>query len=168
MEEKKINEQFFFTFQLGKGTFAVPVVSVKEVLNYETVTPVPNSKRYLKGVINIRGAVVTVADFRILFGFEPVVPLEKNSIIITEIKQENEPLLVLGLIADSVDAVSLLQIIPAENVNYGSLPGRREFISCVAKKENQFVLVLDLEQILTAIKSDIDQPGANPGSFAVV
>lgn len=77
MEEKKINEQFFFTFQLGKGTFAVPVISVKEVLNYETVTPVPNSKRYLKGVINIRGRSLLLQIFVFCSGLNRLLRLRK-------------------------------------------------------------------------------------------
>lgn len=157
MEEKNFREEFFFTFQLGIGTFAIPVTSVKEVLNYETITSVPNSLSYLKGVINIRGSVITVADLRILFGFESEISLEKNSIIITEIKQEGELPLVLGLLADAVNSVSLLRVIPAENVNYGSLSSRKEFISCLAKKDNNFILVLDLEKILSAIKSEIEK-----------
>ncbi len=79
----------YFTFALGSGNFALPVTSVKEVLNYEQISSVPKSLPYLKGVMNIRGTVVTVMDLRIMFGFEPVKPIEKNSIIVTEINQSS-------------------------------------------------------------------------------
>ena len=58
----------FFTFNLGKGNFALPVKNVKEVLNYEPVSSVPKALPYIKGVMNIRGSVVTVIDLRTTLG----------------------------------------------------------------------------------------------------
>jgi len=160
MKETGLSKENYFTFQLGNGLFAVPVTSVKEVLNYETITPVPKSLPYLKGVINIRGSVITVADFRVLFGFENIKPVEKNAIIVMEIAQEGESPLVLGLLADSVDVVSPLQIVPSENVDYGALPERRDFIYAVGKKDDKFVLIMDLHKILASIKTELEKKAA--------
>ena len=62
-----MSDEYFFTFTLGEGSFAIPVAFVREVLNYESITSVPKALPYLKGVMNIRGSVVTVVHFRIMF-----------------------------------------------------------------------------------------------------
>lgn len=153
--EGNMTDKSFFTFKLGEGTFAIPVENVREVLNYEPIISVPKSLPYLKGVVNIRGSVVTVADFRDLFGFKSNVPLEENSIIVLEIEQENEAPFVLGMLADSVNVVTNLEMVVSENFDFGTLPERKEFISGVAKKDNNFILIMDVKKILWSIEKEI-------------
>lgn len=150
-------EDLFFTFTLGDGSFAVPVNYVREVLNYEPITAVPKALHYLKGVMNIRGSVVTVVDFREMFGFKITKPVEKCSIIVLEIEQKDDQPLVLGLIADSVDVVTKLEVVVSENYDFGTMPGRKEFISEVAKNGDSFILVLDLIKILESIEQEIEK-----------
>lgn len=157
MEEKKIKEteESYFTFQLCKGNFALPVTSVREVLNYEPITFVPKALPYLKGVMNIRGQVVTVVDFRTLFGFEVERPLEKSSIIVLEIPEEGEQQpLTVGMIADTVDVVTKLELVNSENYDFGTLPGRKDFIAGVAKKGDTFTLILDIKKIMESIEKE--------------
>ena len=66
-----MTDESFFTFNLGEGSFALPVKFVREVLNYEPITAVPKAMPYLKGVMNIRGSVVTVVDFESSIISEP-------------------------------------------------------------------------------------------------
>jgi purine-binding chemotaxis protein CheW len=155
MNEQNISKQNYFTFQLDKGLFAVPVTSVKEVLHYSPVTPVPKSAPYLKGVINIRGTVVPVADFRILFGFSSDKIDEQTMLVITEIGGNDEQPLVLGLVADSVKEVRPLEIVPSDTIEYGSLPNRREFVYAVGKDNDDFVLILNMDNILSSIRSEL-------------
>lgn len=149
-------DDLFFTFTLGEGSFAIPVNYIREVLNYEPITQVPKALPYLKGVMNIRGSVVTVIDLREMFGFKIEKPVEKCSIIVLEIEQKNEAPLVLGLIADSVDIVTKLEVVVSENYDFGTMPGRKDFISEVAKNGESFILVLDLNKILESIENEID------------
>jgi len=148
-------DESFFTFSLGEGTFALPVKYVREVLNYEPITRVPKALPYLKGVMNIRGSVVTVVDFREMFGFVSQKNLEKCSIIVLEIEQEGDDTLVLGMIADSVDVVTKLDQVVSENYDFGTLPERKDFISKVAKSADNFILVLDIVKILESIEKEI-------------
>lgn len=155
MDEKN-RDGSYFTFQLGNGDFAVSVKFIKEVLNYEPITKVPKALPYLKGVMNIRGAVVTVVDFRQLFGFDSQKPIEKCSVIVLEVPQVNEPPLVLGMIADTVDVVTKLEMVNSENYDFGTLPGRKDFISGIAKKGDSFILILDLEKIMLSVENEIE------------
>ena len=150
-----MTDESFFTFNLGEGSFALPVKFVREVLNYEPITDVPKAMPYLKGVMNIRGSVVTVVDFREMFGFKSDRSLEKCSIIVLEIEQKDEQPMVLGMIVDSVDVVTRLEMVVSENYDFGTLPGRRDFISNVAKKGDSFILVLDLPKIFESIEKEI-------------
>lgn len=150
-------DDLYFTFTLSEGSFAIPVNYVREVLNYDKITVVPKALPYLKGVMNIRGSVVTVVDFREMFGFNISTPIEKCSIIVLEIDQKEEQPLILGLIADSVDVVTKLDVVVSENYDFGTMPGRKEFISCVAKKGDGFILVLDLNKILESIEQEIEK-----------
>ena len=147
----------FFTFNLGKDNFALPVKNVKEVLNYEPVSSVPKALPYIKGVMNIRGSVVTVIDLRTMFGFDPVKPIEKNSIIVTEIEQENAHPLTIGIFSDSVNNVTPLEIINADTADYGVIPNRKDFISGIGKIDEKFILILDLEKILFSINAELEE-----------
>ncbi len=157
MEEKKLSEEMYFTFTLGDGIFAIPVTSVREVLKFSSLTRVPKAASYLKGVMNIRGSVVTVVDFRELFNFKAKKALEDAAIIVTETEQEGEQsILTIALVADDVDVVGPLEITKSDNANYGALGNRKEFIKCVGMKNGKFVLVLALDKIFESIEKDLD------------
>ena len=147
-----MSDESFFTFNLGKGLFSLPVKYVKEVFDFESITPIPNSLDYLKGVMNVRGSVVSIADFRKLFGFECSDKLEGTQIIILEIPQRNEKPVLLGIIADKVDVVSRLTLIQAESKDYGIQEGQSHFVSAVARRGEDFILILNPEKILTFIE----------------
>lgn len=152
-----MSDESFFTFNLGKGLFSLPVKYVKEVFDFESITPIPNSLDYLKGVMNVRGSVVSIADFRKLFGFECSDKLEGTQIIILEIPQRNEKPVLLGIIADKVDVVSRLTLIQAESKDYGIQEGQSHFVSAVARRGEDFIIILNPEKILTFIESDVDK-----------
>ena len=72
MLENKQTQDSYFSFKLSSVTFSLPVKYVREVFEFEKITPIPNSLDYLKGVMNVRGNVVSIADFRMLFGFPEI------------------------------------------------------------------------------------------------
>jgi purine-binding chemotaxis protein CheW len=156
MEEKGISAESYFSFMLGNNFFAVPVESVREVLDHQNITPVPNALPYLLGVMNIRGAVVTIADFRVLFGYPVPEKSGDASIVVLEIPRDDGSTTLLGIIADKVDVVSRLKIVPFDTADFGSFAERREFVQKVARRRDKFVLVLNLEKILTSIETEVN------------
>lgn len=153
MEDK--NNNSYFSFNLEKGIFSVPVSFVQEVFDYETITKVPNSLDYLKGVMNVRGSVVPIADLRMLFGFNPSDDLTGTSVIVLEIPQKKAKSVQLGIIANSVDIVSPLNLISADSTNYGIPEEKKLFVQSVARRGDEFILVLDPQEILTFIETDV-------------
>ena len=149
-------EEEYFTFCLGSVMYATEVTCVREVINYEKLTKVPKALPYLKGVMNIRNSVVTIIDLRILFGVDGDEDLEALPIIVTEIKQEGDaPPMTLGIIADNVNVVTKLDIVPNDGLSYGIINHRKDFIKNIAKLNDQFVLILDLPTVLKSIESEI-------------
>lgn len=155
--EKSFFADEYFTFSLGSVMYAITVDCVKEVLDFEKLTKVPKALPYLKGVMNIRGSVVTIVDLRILFDITGSQDIEKLPIIVTEIPRPNDANLTLGIIADSVDVVTKLEEVPSDSVAYGTLPHRDDFVKAIGKKDGKFVLILDLPVILDSIEDEINK-----------
>src|SRR5512135_2970730 len=94
----------YLTFKLGDEVFAVDISKVREVLDFTTVTKVPRTPDFMRGVINLRGSVVPVVDMRLKFGMSQTEKTVNTCIIIVEVTLENETT-VLGALADSVQEV---------------------------------------------------------------
>ncbi len=147
---ENLSNAAYFTFLLGDVTYAVEVTTVKEVLPYEKVTPVPRTADYMKGVINIRGTVVTVIDFRVLFGIE-IKPVKKDtSIIVAEIQQDNGSIMTFGFIADSVNGVGPLEREPS------AAGTDTRFVKMLGKDGTNLVLVLDLNMIFDEVEKRLN------------
>ncbi|MEW5816937.1 MAG: chemotaxis protein CheW [Spirochaetota bacterium] len=134
------------TFNLGEESFAVEVGKVREVLELGKITRVPQSPDFLRGVINLRGRAVPVVDMRVKFGFPRSEDTIETGIIVAEIGSD-EKMTVLGMLVDSVDAVVEFephQIEPAPKIG---IQLDTEFIQGLGKREEQFVIILDIDKI---------------------
>lgn len=151
------NDDLYFSFTLGNGMFAVPVTFVKEVFDFTTRTPVPNSLEYLLGVMNIRGSVVPIVDLRKLFNFNTSVDVNSTSVIDIELPRNGEKPFEFAILADMVDVVTHLNMIPAGSVSYGIPADQKDFVRSVARQGENFILVLDLDKIIKFIISDVEK-----------
>jgi purine-binding chemotaxis protein CheW len=157
MNENNASNNVYFTFVLGDVAYAIDVQSVKEVLTYEAITPVPRTVNYMKGVMNIRGTVISVIDFRVLFNI-PVKENEKStSIVVTEVSSQNEAPLTFGFIADSVEGVNALDAeIDKSNIDSGLSAINNDFIRSLGRLGDRFVLILDTPKILESVEKDLN------------
>ena len=132
----------YLTFMLGEDVYALDIRSVREIIQYCPMTSVPLMPDFVRGVINLRGAVVPVIDLRARFGRAPAGVTKKTCIVIFDCVRENERM-DLGLL---VDAVSEVLEIPPESVepppNFGSSV-RRDFIRGMGKLGARFVIILE-------------------------
>ncbi|MCQ2982609.1 MAG: chemotaxis protein CheW [Treponemataceae bacterium] len=151
MNESTKNTSPYFTFKFGDVAYAVEVTSVKEVLGYEQITPVPRTAEYMKGVMNIRGTVISVIDFRVLFGLPVNEPTKATSIIVTEAALEGEAPITFGFIADIVTGVGPLENEPTSNKS------KTQYVRKLGRLGQDLVLILDLQEILSHIEKDLDQ-----------
>lgn len=144
---EKVNAQYL-TFKLGDELFAIDVVQVREVLDVTTITKVPRSADFMRGVINVRGNVVPVADLRMKFGLAPTETTVNTRIVVMEIVIAGDTI-VLGALADSVHDVMDMrrdQIEPAPTI--GAKWDTR-FIRGIGKKDDQFIIILDADKVFS-------------------
>lgn len=139
----------YLTFKLGDEIFALDISKVREVLDYTNITRVPRTPEFMRGVINLRGSVVPVVDMRLKFGMTKTEQTVNTCIIIAEISIDGDTT-VLGALADSVQEVIDLgaeQIEPAPRIGTRL---RTDFIRGMGKRDEQFVIILDIDKIFSA------------------
>jgi purine-binding chemotaxis protein CheW len=149
MIEKKALTSYL-SFKLGDEIFAANVSKVLNILEMTKITKVPKAPDYMKGVINLRGAVLPVVDTRIKFGLSATEFSVNTCILVLDIDIEDESLHVGGLV-DAVQEVLEIephQILPPPNI--GS-KYRSEFISGIYKlNDEQFIMILDMDKVFSA------------------
>ncbi len=139
----------YLTFKLAEEVFALDVAKVREILEFTTITKVPQTPEFMRGVINLRGSVVPVIDLRLNFGMTCTEQTVNTCIIVVEVSLEGE-IIVLGVLADSVQEVVEMepeQIEPAPHI------GTRlntEFIKGMGKINNDFVMILDIDKVFSS------------------
>jgi purine-binding chemotaxis protein CheW len=139
----------YLTFKLGNEIFATDVEKVIEVLDLAAITKIPRTPEFMTGVINLRGSVVPVVDFRLCFGMSKTETTRNTCIVVVEVMLENEST-VIGALADSVEEVIDLepdQIQPAPKIGTQI---RTDFIMGMGKRDAQFIMILDLDCVFSA------------------
>ena len=139
------------TFQLAGEEFAFGILRVKEILEYDTITRVPNVPPPVRGVINLRGSVVPVMDLGLLFGSAPTPITKRTCIVIVETKREGQQL-VMGILAESVSQVVDLPDTAIEPPPAFGTGVHAEFLAGLGKLDDRkFVLILDIDRLLAGI-----------------
>jgi len=139
----------YLTFRLGEAVFALDITQVREVLDYTPITRVPRMPEFMRGVINLRGAVVPVVDMRLKFGMSTTERTLNTCIIIVEVAIGGERTL-LGALADSVQEVIDLnseQIEPPPRLGTSI---HTQFVRGMGKRDEHFVIILDADQVFSS------------------
>lgn len=139
----------YLTVRLGEESYALGLLSVKEIIEYSGVTQVPMMPPYVRGVINLRGRVVPVVDLMRRLHGQPVELNRRSCIVIVEVGLSDDRQ-DMGVI---VDAVSQVVEIPPSTVEPGPSFGARlraDFIAGMGRREGGFVIMLDIERVLNA------------------
>ncbi len=142
------------TFRIGEEEFAIPILSVEEIIRIVEITRLPNVPPFVEGVINLRGRVIPVIDLRKRFGLETRERDERSRILIVTLGNGREEKTV-GLIVDSVSEVLRL---PEENFEPISGIGTQisaEYIKGIGKVGDRLIILLDVERILSSEEKDL-------------
>lgn len=153
-----VEEKQYLTFMLGGEMFSIDILQIKEIIWYAALTEVPMMPACIRGVINLRGAVVPVMDLSSRFG-KPSTPVTKSScIVIVEVAAQVEGVCQnMGVVVDSVQAV--LEI-PAAEIEPAPTFGakiRPDFIEGIGKVNGKFVILLNVSRVLSS--EEIGQMG---------
>lgn len=138
----------FLTFVLGHEEFALEIGNVREVMDFTPITRVPKLPGYLRGVINLRGSVVSIVDLHLKLGMKPCNPEDEPSIVIVETGPATDRLQ-MGILVDQVQEVIHLkadQIAPPPKMGMRLNP---DYIKGVTRRNDHVIIILSIEKILS-------------------
>jgi purine-binding chemotaxis protein CheW len=139
----------YLTFLTAGEEYAIAIVKVREIIEFEAVTTVPNTPVWIRGVTNLRGSVVAVVDLAMKFGL-PASGISKFScIIITEVMFQGESL-IMGVLADSVSQVIDLSDDEIEQPPPFGTRVKTEYLLGMGALGKKFCLILDIDKVLSA------------------
>ena len=143
----------YLTFLLGAEEYGLEIMKVQEIKSYSPITPVPNTPRAIKGVMNLRGRIIPVVDLRLKFGMTETEYNRFAVVIVVMISGK-----VVGLLADGVaDVLTIAKTDLQAAPDFGA-PIETGLISGMAKAEEKLVILLDVERLL-----DGDATAGPPG-----
>ena len=137
-------------FTLGRESYAVPVLAVREIIRLCPITPVASMPPHVRGVINLRGRVIPVVDLRIRHGLSDVVDHDRSCIVVMQVAAVAGGTRPYGVIVDGVDEVAAYaaeDLVPPPD--FGSVVDTR-FITGMARRDGGVTTLIDLEAIARA------------------
>lgn len=143
----------YLTFRLGAEIYAIGIANIKEIIEFGSVTPVPMMPEFIRGVINVRGAVVPVIDLAVRFG-HPATPIGRRTcVVIVEIVGDaagDGGTLPLGILVDGVNEVLEVEAAQIEDRPEFGLGLRTDFVRGMIRRRGQFTVILDTDRVLSA------------------
>jgi len=146
--EERHDQHQYLTFMLGRETFALGILSIKEILEYEQPTDVPMMPAFVRGIVNLRGSVVPVIDLSVRFGRGPAPDTKKTCIVIVE-THNGEESHVFGVVVDAVNEVMEIPETEIEPPPSFGTAVRADFIQGMGKVRDKFIIILNLNATLS-------------------
>jgi purine-binding chemotaxis protein CheW len=147
------------TLDLEGEMFAIEATHVREILDLVAITEVPHAEAYVNGLINVRGKVVPLADLRLKFGMAQKPPTVDTRIVVIEFELDGEPITV-GIKADKVHEVTEVAAAALQETPKIGMRWRTEFIRCIGKRGDDFMVVLDIARVFSESKREDVSPTA--------
>jgi len=141
----------FLTFRLGDETYGIDILQVQEIREIDMVTRIPHVARFVRGVINLRGAIVPVVDLGLMFAFPEPLAVEKASAIVLNTDRR-----LVGLVVSSVsDVIGLTddEILPPPELGTRSIGAALKGIGA-RSGESASVLLLDVEHLMQRVREE--------------
>ncbi len=140
------NTRSYVHFSLGNEHFAIIVNRVLEILHPGQLTQIPNASRFIKGILNFRGAIVPVINLHRRFNFKDHLS-EGNMVIVIEIMHQDGQALLGLLVEEVMDVIAIenkdLRTVPEIGVKYNP-----EFLEGFVEREGKFILILNVDEVL--------------------
>ncbi len=139
----------YLTFLSTGETYGIGILCIKEIIEYAGLTEVPLMPPSIRGVINLRGAVVPVLDLAVRFGKVPDEATKKTCVVIVEVNSEGQRS-IMGVVVDAVNAVQKIAEADIEPAPGFGAKVRTDFIEGMGKVNGKFVILLNVNQVLSA------------------
>jgi purine-binding chemotaxis protein CheW len=136
-------------FRIGDQEFCVDIMSVREIRGWTPATAMPHSPAYMKGIINLRGAVLPIMDLAARLGMKPAEPTARHVIIVAQVKRQS-----VGLL---VEAVSDILTITEENIQPTpeiSSDLQRQFARGILAIDRRMICLIELDALFPDLESE--------------
>jgi len=157
--ELRGREGKYLTFSLDKEEYGIGILKIKEIIGMMSITYLPRTPEFVKGVINLRGKVIPVIDLRLRFGMNSIDYTERTCIVVVEIG-ENHNRSLIGLVVDSVSEVLNIKGSDIEDTPEFGAKLQTDYILGMAKLNGGVKILLDIDRVLTAeeiVMLELDQ-----------
>lgn len=134
----------FLEFSLGAERFGIPLLQVRELISVPDTTPIPYSPKYFKGIMNLRGQVISVIDLRLKLGVKATDDQSECAVVIVEFEGFR-----LGLIVDSINKVLQIEEGEIAEVPEVKATGGKDYINGVFKNGDDLIVLLELPSLLS-------------------
>ena len=135
----------FLTFELGEEEYGVEILTVREIIGVMSITTVPQTPDYMKGVINLRGKVIPVIDLRLKFTMEEREHTQETCIIVVEVNNT-----LIGIVVDNVSEVLEIKKEEIEAAPSFGQSIDTKFIMGLGKAKKKIIILLDIEKVLSS------------------
>ncbi len=143
------DEGQYLTFFLQKEMYAIGILNIKEILEFGGLTPVPMMPDFIRGVTNLRGAVVPIVDLSARFGGKQSEVTKRTCIVIIEVSDIEGHQQDIGVVVDTVSEVLEIPDVDIEVTPTFGVKIRTDFISGMGKVNGNFVIILDVDKVLS-------------------
>lgn len=153
----------YLTFKLADEMFALDVAQVREILDFTTITKVPRSPAFMRGVINVRGSVVPVVDLSAKFDMMSTEKTIDTRIVVMEVVNKDE-VMIIGALADAVHNVIDITADQIEATPRVTTQFNPDFIKGIGKLQDDMIIILDINHVFSAGEISDAQPSTAAGS----
>lgn len=138
----------YLTFLLGEESYGLGILKVQEIIGMQSITRIPRTPDYVRGVINLRGKVIPVIDLRLRFAMEEAEVSRKTCIIVVQVSKE-ESSITMGIVVDEVSEVLEISADQIEPAPAFGTQVETSFVLGIAKTEDAVKILLDIDRIMT-------------------
>ena len=136
-------------FRIGEQEFTVNIMHVREIRGWTPATPLPHSPSYMRGVINLRGAVLPIVDLSARLGMKPAEPTARHVIIVAQMKDK-----IVGLLVDAVSDILTITDEAIQPTPEVASDLEKSFARGIIALENRMICLVDLEAIFPETESE--------------
>jgi len=137
----------YLTFTLENEEYGIGILKVKEIIGMMSITSVPRTPEFVKGVINLRGKVIPVLDLRLKFDMGEIPYTDRTCIIVVEIDSDSVTVLI-GIVVDAVSEVLNIKESDIEDTPTFGTSLNTDYILGMAKTEGSVKILLDIDKVL--------------------
>lgn len=139
----------YLTFMLGRESYGLPVIRVREIIRFLTPTHVPQLPESIEGVINLRGKIIPVVNLRLKFGLPAGEITERTCTVVVQINSTTRPQSMIGLVVDGVEEVVQISAADIEAAPEFGANVPTDHILGLAKVKGTISTLLDLDQVIS-------------------